>query len=96
MQNIGHIIDDFLSNHIYKIIVIHWISCHTFEQPGQGIRVMTQTVLDLLTGNLTVLSTKIHKISNMRVTRINDAVLSLVNFQIKYDFSQNKVCFLSK
>ena len=61
MQNIGlpgYTIDEFLSNHIYKIIVIHWISCHPFEQPGQGIRVMTQTVLDLLTGTLTVLSTK--------------------------------------
>ena len=30
----AHIIDRLLRNHIYKIIVIHWISYQPFEQPG--------------------------------------------------------------
>ena len=34
MQNITYIIDKLLRNHIYKIIVIHWISYEPFEQPG--------------------------------------------------------------
>ena len=36
MQNIGYITDKLLRNHIYKIIVIDWISYRPFEQPGPG------------------------------------------------------------
>ena len=35
MPNIVYIIDKLLRNHIYKIIVVHWISYQPFfEQPG--------------------------------------------------------------
>ena len=37
MQNITYTIDKLLRNHIYKIIVIHWISYEPFEQPGPDI-----------------------------------------------------------
>ena len=37
MQNIGNIIDKLLRNHIYKIIIIHWISYQPFEQPGPDL-----------------------------------------------------------
>ena len=33
MQNIGYIIDKLLRSPIYNL-VIHWISCRPFEQPG--------------------------------------------------------------
>ena len=33
MLNIGYIINKLLRNHVYKIIVIHWISYQPFEQP---------------------------------------------------------------
>ena len=34
MPNIGNMIDKLLRNHIYKIIIIHWISYQPFEQPA--------------------------------------------------------------
>ena len=34
MQNITYIIDKLLRNHIYKIIVIHWISYEPFRATG--------------------------------------------------------------
>ena len=37
MQTIEYIINKLLRNHIYKIIVIHWISYQSFEQPGPGV-----------------------------------------------------------
>ena len=37
MQNCGSIINKQFINHIYKIIVIHWISYLPFEQPGPGV-----------------------------------------------------------
>ena len=39
MQNITYKIDKLLRNHIYKIIVIHWISYEPFEQPGPERRI---------------------------------------------------------
>ena len=33
MQNIGYIIDKLFRSPIYNL-VIHWISCRPFEQPG--------------------------------------------------------------
>ena len=37
MQNCGSIINKQFINHIYKIIVIHWISYLPFEQPGPDL-----------------------------------------------------------
>ena len=37
MQNITYTIDKLLRNHIYKIIVTHWISYEPFEQPGPDV-----------------------------------------------------------
>ena len=37
MQNIGYKIDKSLKKHIYKVMVIRWISYEPFEQPGPGV-----------------------------------------------------------
>ena len=38
MLKIGYIINKLLRNHIYKIIVIHWISYQAFEQQADKFR----------------------------------------------------------
>ena len=40
MQNIEHIIDKLLRNHVYKIIVIHWKSYQPFEQQDPGVHTL--------------------------------------------------------
>ena len=46
MQNIEYVTHTLLKNHIYKIIVIHWISYQPFEQ--QGIKVRMQSILSTM------------------------------------------------
>ena len=45
MQTIEYIINKLLRNHIYKIIVIHWISYQSFEQPGPGMLIIISKVI---------------------------------------------------
>ena len=76
-----------ITDHIYRIMVIHWISYQPFEQPGPGIHIFWSCQLNILIKYHNFLSMNISKYKlykNGKYTYVYNGFISVVSCLIKY------------